>query len=281
MLICTECGGIGGDHKFTCSKPPSDVKESFMINPSHRITPQRDEPIVCESCGASTRQDLESVCKRVHESHDMSALGNFCHNCGISDPKGLKGLCSKSTLGSKPVKICVSCNSIEGHLTTACGGVMEPVHKTHSILIENQNTGRPACTACKGELGVELRQPCSAAVHSTHDWESIRLNDECSKCGVTYSGMLIEPCRGKSRRYVLNKLVMPEPKGTFVKDDILWMVYNWHDGPQIVSVHSTPEEAIDANGDNNHIGQWKIGTEFRDAVRLWEDRNNKKEASDG
>lgn len=182
MTVCEECGGEGGIHGSGCSKKFEDVR-------------------------------------RIHDSHSMSALGNFCTMCGQSNALALREVCPRA-------------------------------------------------------IDVTIQK-----VHPSHDLDSIRATGECSVCSHTYHSTLMKECPGK----VTTDFSKPPPgfqiqevSGTFVKDDILWMVYNRHDGPQVVSIHATPEEAIDKNEYNDHIGQWKIGTPFREAVQLWESRNNDK-----
>lgn len=87
----------------------------------------------------------------------------------------------------------------------------------------------------------------------------------------------IDPANAVRRRVGLKKF--EPPKGTILVNDIVWMLYYWDHGPMIVSIHASAQQAVEANTDNHSIGQWKLDTDFREAVKQWESRNEKKDES--
>lgn len=188
------------------------------------------------------------------------------------------------------MKICDSCGTVGGGHTPFCryknsDPTMLDVHTSHRVMPKGKE-----CVNCKRSDVVGLTLECKVAqpvesfvIHPSH-----RLSPKagqpvkCELCDASSRSELEKFCSvmpspvetpNEMRDRLMAAQNVDASPGTFIKDDILWMIYNWDHGPYVVSVHASPEEAIAANSDANHIGQWKIGVEFREAVKLWESRN--------
>lgn len=187
------------------------------------------------------------------------------------------------------MKICDSCGKVGGKHTSFCSyknkdPEMLDVHPSHNMLTDK-------CSKCNRSDVAGLVLECAAdkkaeiipakptfPIDSSHETE---LDDgvwRCKFCRGVDVGTLKNPCKAEIRpRRVSSKKFIP-PKGTILLDDMVWMIYSWPDGPAIHSIHKSAEDAVKANVDNYSIGQWKLGVDFREAVKQWESRNEKNES---
>jgi hypothetical protein len=55
----------------------------------------------------------------------------------------------------------------------------------------------------------------------------------------------------------------------------MWMIYDYDEGPYLISIHSKPEAAISSNDVGYKIGFLPLDMEFGEAVHWWEERKER------
>lgn len=270
MKICDSCGKVGGEHTPFCKYQNRDP-EMLDVHDTHKVMgngkcmwcDRSDVPGLVMTCAKTPNAEkVEPEIFPIDSSHPMECTSEGvwrCETCGATDRETLDKPCSK----------------VPENFNFA---VVE-VHPSHRVKWDD---GKPVnCEECGVSDAVLLTEACPNAspVRSIAGprkrFEPSRLRDPshdisvqgvCKKCGHENAYFLSLPCPNISLAL-----------GVRLPESLVWAIYMWDHSPMIVSIHARPEEAINANSNNNSIFPWKLGTDFAEAVKAWEKRNSESE----
>lgn len=183
------------------------------------------------------------------------------------------------------MKICDSCGTVGGGHTAFCryknsDPTMLDIHSSHRVLPNAKE-----CVNCKRSDVVGLTLECkmlqpveSFVIHPSHRLTpKAGVPVKCELCEATSREQLEKICLNQpfpveTANQIRDRL---KPSPSELKRDFVWMIYDYNHSAYVISIHNTPEDAIEKHSSLGHgrIGQWEIGIEFHDAVKKWESRD--------
>jgi len=170
---------------------------------------------------------------------------------------------------------CEHCGSRRGRdLIDRCPRII--VHGSHQM---DGNQTYSTCVRCGQSVKDQnlLEQcPGPSEVDPSHQMNE---KNYCDSCGAIHADDLIAECATQTSIIPKDSTVTisSEKVNIRLEQDFVWVVYEWDQSPRALSIHFTPEEAIekhnDFGGNGQRIGKWPFGMELHEAVKKWETRD--------